>query len=529
SWSRIPLLRHQIDALSGVMAHGSQLYLPSDGPPDRREALCRQLAIDPDSSIWSLFPSADEQLRAEPARWQPYSNQLEWIEDSLDYVAALSGLTLLILVPEGLDGPLCEGDKGEQRNELHQACYRALEQRLPANARLVWPNQGISPADLAEISGLGLALGSSAALEVALNGKACVVGAGHFLADADFVRTLHARRDYPALLAELRPRQRPDPETVRQALRFAYLLQFRWNLPFPLVQMPDAETGRPVYTRLEQLGPGREPGLERACRIITGTEPEIAPPLSYDCQIGPEAELAWVSGEKQPLAQSAVATRFESTPAWQNPNQTQRVSVVIPCYNHGHYLADAVHSILHQEYSDVEILIVDDGSTDDTAEVCKRLLAAYPERAIGVLHQANSGQPAIPWSRGMERARGEYFLCLSADDLLSPQTLGAYVDFLDRYPAFSLAYPRVYGFGDMHELIPPQPYDPLQLLRWNFIGGSPLYRRAAWEAAGGLATNVSSHEDWDLWIRFAETGHFGWQVDAATLYFRVHAGNLVQS
>ncbi|HEY9844251.1 MAG TPA: hypothetical protein V6D23_27520, partial [Candidatus Obscuribacterales bacterium] len=293
SWSRIPLLRHQIDALSGVMANGSQLYLPSDGPPDRREALCRQLAIDPDSSIWSLFPSADEQLLAEAARWQPYSNQLGWIEDSLDYVAGQTGLTLLILVPAGLE---TDGDKDDEqldrRNELHQACYQALEQRLPANARLVWPDQGINPADLAEISDLGLALGSSAALEVALNGKACVVGAGHFLAETGFVRTLHARQEYPALLAELRPRQRPDPETTRQALRFAYLLHFRWNLPFPLVQMPDAETGRLAYTRLEQLGPGREPGLERACRIITGSEPEIAPPLSYDRQIGPEAELA---------------------------------------------------------------------------------------------------------------------------------------------------------------------------------------------------------------------------------------------
>src|SRR5579859_7170453 len=98
------------------------------------------------------------------------------------------------------------------------------------------------------------------------------------------------------------------------------------------------------------------------------------------------------------------------------------VSVIIPCYNYARFLPDAVASVVAQTYTCWELLIIDDGSNDDTLATAQQLQAIYPEQRIRVFHQPNCGQAATR-NIGADHAQGNYLLYLDADDILAPQTL----------------------------------------------------------------------------------------------------------
>lgn len=113
-------------------------------------------------------------------------------------------------------------------------------------------------------------------------------------------------------------------------------------------------------------------------------------------------------------------------------NGPLRFSIVIPCYNYGHWLARAVASVLAQDGDDWELLVIDDGSTDDTAQVARELLAHHPGR-LRFLSQPNRGAAAVR-NRGIDETRGDYLIFLDADDELAPDALAAYRELLVRLP-----------------------------------------------------------------------------------------------
>lgn len=110
-----------------------------------------------------------------------------------------------------------------------------------------------------------------------------------------------------------------------------------------------------------------------------------------------------------------------------------RFSIVIPCYNYGHWLARAVASVLAQDGDDWELLVIDDGSSDDTAQVARELQARHPGR-LRFLTQPNRGVAATR-NRGIDETRGDFLIFLDADDELAPGALGRYRELLARYPA----------------------------------------------------------------------------------------------
>src|SRR3954447_25519860 len=126
-----------------------------------------------------------------------------------------------------------------------------------------------------------------------------------------------------------------------------------------------------------------------------------------------------------------------------------RVTVVITCFNYGPYLEQAARSVLDQTFADLEVLIVEDGSTDDSLAVARAVEAGDPR--VEVLAQENSGQPAIPRNRAIERARGEYVVCLDADDLLEREMVARCAAVLDGEPLAGMANPQLQEFdgGDV--------------------------------------------------------------------------------
>ncbi len=204
-----------------------------------------------------------------------------------------------------------------------------------------------------------------------------------------------------------------------------------------------------------------------------------------------------------------------------------RVSVVIPCFNYGHHLSEAVETVLAQTLRAFEIIIVDDGSTDDSAAVAQRLIDAHPEASIRLISQPNSGSPGHSRNVGIAAARAGYIVCLDADDMLALDYLERCAAALDSHPEAAIAYGALQCFGDDTTLTDPREWDTRAELDCNFLTVASMFRREAWEQVGGIDTQIG-YEDWDFWVGCIEQGWVGVKAPGALWYYRVHGGGVYE-
>jgi glycosyltransferase involved in cell wall biosynthesis len=197
------------------------------------------------------------------------------------------------------------------------------------------------------------------------------------------------------------------------------------------------------------------------------------------------------------------------------------VSVVVPTYNYGRFIGEALDSLRAQTHGAWECVVVDDGSTDDTEEVVARVSAADPR--VRYLRQPNRRQAAAK-NTGLADARGRYVQFLDADDLLEPRKLERQVEFLEANPAADIVYggaryfhtgrpgERLYGmFGEeapwMPELSGAGGGLVRALVRMNIMAiNAALVRREAVEDVGPFDPALPPVEDWDFWLRCALKG-----------------------
>jgi GT2 family glycosyltransferase/SAM-dependent methyltransferase len=180
------------------------------------------------------------------------------------------------------------------------------------------------------------------------------------------------------------------------------------------------------------------------------------------------------------------------------------VSVVIPCYRHAHFLPEAIQSVLRQDYPQLEVIVIDDGSPDPTSAVAAR----YPE--VRCVRQENQGLPGAR-NAGWRVARGQFIVFLDADDFLLPGALRAGSSCLLENPGCGFAsgdYHYVNADGSFRNKIPQRYTHDNQyeaLLRDNYIGmcAAVMFRRSALEASGGYDVTLPACEDYDLYLRIA--------------------------
>lgn len=197
-----------------------------------------------------------------------------------------------------------------------------------------------------------------------------------------------------------------------------------------------------------------------------------------------------------------------------------RVSVVIPCYNYGRFLQEAVESVLGQTFQDFEIIIVNDGSTDDTSVVAERLIADHPQHRIRLISQDNSGQPAASRNRGISEARGEFILPLDADDKTDLTMIEKMIAVLDNNCAVDIVYCDTVRFGDVNNSYQTGEWNLQRLATINILNYCALYRKKVWEDVGGYRLNCG-YEDWDFWISAAEKGFMGYRIPEYLFYYRI--------
>lgn len=198
------------------------------------------------------------------------------------------------------------------------------------------------------------------------------------------------------------------------------------------------------------------------------------------------------------------------------------VTAVIPCFNHGRFVRQAVESCLRQVEADVRVVVVNDGSTDGfTPAACD---ACASER-VRVIHQENRGLPAAR-NRGARDAQSEYLVFLDADDWIEPTFVRTLAQAMHdaNGPEVSHAYcqERLVEKGTGIWRVPE--WDPLLMLITNLHPVTALVRRECFEKAGGFEESMTGgYEDWDLWIRFVEQGWRGVRVREPLFVWRRHS------
>jgi glycosyltransferase involved in cell wall biosynthesis len=194
------------------------------------------------------------------------------------------------------------------------------------------------------------------------------------------------------------------------------------------------------------------------------------------------------------------------------------VTVVIPNHNYGHFVHEAVRSVWAQTHPNVELVVVDDGSTDDSMDVLRALEAEGPMRLL-----------PDPWRgaartkhRGVLAARGEFVCVLDADDRLAPEYLRKTLQVLQSDPAAGYCYTAIHFFGAEDRLWSPGPFDPKRLyLGDSYIHTGALMRRSAYARTPGFRIRRSA-EDFDLWLSMLAKGLHGCYLDEPLYEYRRH-------
>ena len=199
-----------------------------------------------------------------------------------------------------------------------------------------------------------------------------------------------------------------------------------------------------------------------------------------------------------------------------------KVSVVIPCFNHGKFIDDAVESILGQTYQDFEIIIVNDGSTD---VFTNDKLRDYAKPKTRVLHVPNGG-PSVARNSGIRAAEGEYILTLDADDFFAPAFLEKAVGILEGEEGLGVITCGVQFVGDSNRTWHPKGGGAEDFLLENNCASGALFRMQCWKDAGGYDEDMKKgYEDWDLWLSITGKGWRVHSIPEPLLFHRVFKGS----
>jgi glycosyltransferase involved in cell wall biosynthesis len=203
-----------------------------------------------------------------------------------------------------------------------------------------------------------------------------------------------------------------------------------------------------------------------------------------------------------------------------------KVSVIIPCYNQGAYLQEAVESVLAQTFQDLEIFVVDDGSTDtETVNMLKD--AVWPKTRV--IRTENQGLSTAR-NTGIREAQGAYILPLDADDKIGKGYLDDAVRILDRHPEIGIVYCEASYFGVKGGRWDLPEYSLDNILNHNVIFCTALYRKADWEAVGGYNANmVYGWEDWDFWLSLIHRGLKVYRIPKVHFYYRLREVSMVHT
>jgi glycosyltransferase involved in cell wall biosynthesis len=212
------------------------------------------------------------------------------------------------------------------------------------------------------------------------------------------------------------------------------------------------------------------------------------------------------------------------------------IDIAVPCYNYGRFLADCVGTIVNQSFRNLRVLIIDNGSTDDSLEIAGRL--AHDDPRIHILSFPQNIGPHGAYNAGVDWAAADYFFLIDADDVLAPGALERAIDFMEGHPSVAMCYGRElrleFAAGTVLE-----PPDEMTGSEWSAVSGreflerqvaqacctvgasTVIRRTSAQKAAGHYRRDLPFANDWELWMRMAAFGDIA-STDAVQAIRRLH-------
>ncbi len=197
-------------------------------------------------------------------------------------------------------------------------------------------------------------------------------------------------------------------------------------------------------------------------------------------------------------------------------------SIVIPCYRGSRFLAEAIESCLRQTYREIEIIVVDDASPDDCAEIAERY--ARSDSRVRVIRRPQNGGVSRAFNTGLEAARGSYMTRLAQDDLFGESAIEVMVAQLRKHPEAGLVYCDGHVIDEegrvklRYHL--PEPDEALSFR--NRLGLCVMWRRSVWEQVGDFDPRFDTAEDFEYWLRIAQAFPITKCPGVAPFYVRVH-------
>jgi len=200
------------------------------------------------------------------------------------------------------------------------------------------------------------------------------------------------------------------------------------------------------------------------------------------------------------------------------------VSVIIPCYNHGQYLDEAVQSVLRQTYRNFEIIVVDDGSTD---EKTLQILEKYSQPKTRLIRTSHQGL-ANARNHGIATCSGKYILPLDADDKVGTSYLEKAVVVLEANEGVGIVYCEARFFGETFGAWKLPAYKFPDILYGNAIFCSAIFRRSDWTKVNGYNPNmIYGWEDYDLWLSLIELGREVFCIPETLFFYRRRSNSMV--
>lgn len=342
------------------------------------------------------------------------------------------------------------------------------------------------------------------------------------------------------------PAQQKDPAFGLRAwagYNFA-LLRFRDALPSRCVLVAAEAVGRDVSAFVSVVDGklGRLPSARAAAVFrpeLLRRAPEGDPAIAASVRLAPQIESLYRRLEEAADLPADPRRRVSVRPSPLPPavyREGVRASVVIPCFNQGEYLLEAVASVETVAGGHHEIVIVDDGSDD---QLTPPILRHLEDRGHRVMRQPNRGLAAAR-NVGIRAAHGAFILPLDADNRIGPDYLRAAIARLDADPQAGVVYGDALWFGEKSGRWTMGEFDAERLFCGNFIDACAVFRKTVWDELGGYdeAMPVQGWEDWDFWLRVVRTGHwtfvycpdvhFQYRVHAASMQARLHDAENVQ-
>ena len=194
------------------------------------------------------------------------------------------------------------------------------------------------------------------------------------------------------------------------------------------------------------------------------------------------------------------------------------VSIIMPSYNTGKYIANSINSVLNQTYQDWELIIVDDGS-DDEETVC--ILNDISDDQIVVYHTDHL-RPAGARNYGIKFAKGKYILPVDSDDKIDPVYMEKAVGIIESNPQVGVVYCQADLFGEQHGRWELPDYSFKKMLLDNIVFVTALFYKSDWEMVGGFNTTMADGmEDYDFWLSIMALGREIYQIPEVLFHYRI--------